>query len=89
MGVMRDLFGRLGAPGALRPAHNFNSNAFGYAVRPLAMGCPCCGCVTDDEALLLSALPAKTDAKGRGRADGVPAGARVQTGAPHYQDLPR
>lgn len=66
MGVLRDLFGRFGAPGALWPAHNFYSNAFGYAVRPLVMGCPCCGRVTDDEALLLSALLARTDAQAEG-----------------------
>ncbi len=66
MHTRRDLFGRVGAPGALWPAHNFYSNAFGYAVRPLAMGCPCCGRVTDDEALLLSALLAKSDAQADG-----------------------
>ena len=64
--TLRDLFGRFSAPGALWPAHNFYSSAFGYAVRPLAMGCPCCGRVTDDEALLLSALLARTDAQAEG-----------------------
>lgn len=63
---LRQLFGGFGVPGALWPAHNFYSNAFAYAVRPLAMGCPCCGRVTDDEALLLSALLAKTDAHAEG-----------------------
>ncbi len=66
MHVLRDLFGRFGAPGALWPAHNFYSHAFGYAVRPLAMGCPRCGRVTDDEALLLSVLLAKDDAQAEG-----------------------
>jgi len=88
MTTLRDLFGRFGAPGALWPAHNFYSSAFGYAVRPLAMGCPCCGRVTDDEALLLSALMAKTDAQAEGALKAflpVPAINRVRRAAKTFQ----
>lgn len=66
MATLRELFTVFGVPGALWPAHNFYSNAFGYATRPLAMGCPCCGRVTDDEALLLSVLRGETDAMAEG-----------------------
>jgi hypothetical protein len=45
-----------GVSGALWPAHNLFSWTVEHASRRLYLGCPCCGRVGDDEALLLAAV---------------------------------
>lgn len=56
IGVLRALFTRFGVPGALWPAHNFLYWVLAHETRPIELGCPDCGRVSEDEALLLAAL---------------------------------
>lgn len=56
IGVLRHALPRWNAQGALWPAHNFLSWLLAYAARGIELGCPCCGRVSDDEALMLAAL---------------------------------
>ncbi|HVY03901.1 MAG TPA: hypothetical protein VG983_09620 [Caulobacterales bacterium] len=53
---LRDLFTRVDAHGAIWPAHNLFWCVAFHARRPLHLGCPCCGRVSDDEATLLTAI---------------------------------
>jgi hypothetical protein len=53
--ALRFLYARFGASGALWPAHNFQYWVLAHAARPIELGCPCCGGVKDDEALILAA----------------------------------
>ncbi|MEJ0061561.1 MAG: hypothetical protein WDM79_19230 [Terricaulis sp.] len=94
IGVLRHALPRWNAQGALWPAHNFLSWLLAYAARGIELGCPCCGRVSDDEALMLAALfagdrtqaqAALADARriGRARRRRAPrahAGRRVQRG---------
>lgn len=56
VGALRQLFHGLHAPGALWPAHGFFHWIGAHAARKIELGCPCCGSVSEDEALILSAL---------------------------------
>jgi hypothetical protein len=51
--------------GALWPAHNFFYWMLVHPTRPIDLGCPCCGRVSDDEALILAALFAPLPAASR------------------------
>ncbi|MET0547284.1 MAG: hypothetical protein ABWZ40_13340 [Caulobacterales bacterium] len=63
MMTLRSLFSRFGVSGALWPVHNFYSWTFAHAARPITVGCPCCGVVADDEAMLLTAIMAEDSAQ--------------------------
>lgn len=62
---LRAAFTRLGLTGALWPLHNFLSWTLAHATRPIAMTCCFCGRVSDDEALLLSAMLAPDEVHAR------------------------
>lgn len=65
VGLLRQLFARFHRPGALWPTHNFLYWTLAHAARPVRLGCPCCGRVADDEALLLAAIFAETAEQAR------------------------
>ncbi len=54
--VLAQLFRRFGTAGAAWPAHNFFYWVSAHVTRAIQLGCPCCGRVSDDEALLLAAI---------------------------------
>ncbi len=54
--LLQGLFENWGTPGALWPAHSFLYWTASHTLRPISLGCPCCGRVSDDEAMILSAL---------------------------------
>jgi hypothetical protein len=60
---------RRGQYGALYPAHSFYYWTTEHARRRLCLGCPCCGRVGDDEALLLAAVFGADDARTAALAD--------------------
>lgn len=65
LGVLRPLYDRFEARGALWPAHNFLYWLTAHVARPIDLGCPCCGRVSEDEALILAAMFAEDDAPAR------------------------
>lgn len=64
MAALAGLFGLAGAGHALGPAHTFFSWMAAHAEHQLMLGCPCCGRVSEDEALLLAAMFADEPAAG-------------------------
>lgn len=54
--LLEGLLTRFAMQGALWPAHNFFYWTASHTARPIALGCPCCARVSDDEALILSAV---------------------------------
>lgn len=59
--AIEPVFTKWGVAGALWPAHYFLYWTLANAARPFALGCPCCGRIGDDEALLLSAMMTTND----------------------------
>ena len=53
---LQSLFARFDTPGALMPAHSFLYWSATHAARAIDLGCPCCGRVSEDEALMLAAM---------------------------------
>ncbi len=84
--IQRDLFLRFGVSGALWPAHIFYAWIFAHAQRPINIGCPCCGRIGDDEAMLLTAVMSNDPVRMRAclrqllAADAVERGVRAAKG---------